>query len=175
MDFTDSESSPLRFERCKTPMGTVPISVIMGFDYPLDASQVEGRGEATSYGDHTNNYATRYNTGNSSVPTGHRGYNTDYKDVNTLARLPRAGGPQAWRSSANSQSAYSTYRKQYQEPCRYATALADASLDATKPRQVRARTMIPSSPSPWRRAASASRWSSSNGYGSNRFTSTRFY
>ena len=24
-----------RFERCKTPMGSVPISVIMGFDYPL--------------------------------------------------------------------------------------------------------------------------------------------
>ena len=29
-----------RFERCKTPMGTVPISVIMGFDYPLDPYQV---------------------------------------------------------------------------------------------------------------------------------------
>ena len=24
-----------RFERCKTPSGSVPISVIMGFDYPL--------------------------------------------------------------------------------------------------------------------------------------------
>ena len=24
-----------RFDRCKTPMGSVPISVIMGFDYPL--------------------------------------------------------------------------------------------------------------------------------------------
>ena len=30
-----------RFERCKTPMGTVPISVIMGFDYPLDPCQVQ--------------------------------------------------------------------------------------------------------------------------------------
>ena len=30
-----------RFERCKTPMGTVPISVIMGFDYPLDPYQVQ--------------------------------------------------------------------------------------------------------------------------------------
>ena len=75
--------------------------------------------------------AVIFPSGNSSVPTGHKGYNTDYKDVNTLARLPRwklkvfltaiksdsscrAGGPQAWRSSANSQSAYSTYRKQYQ-------------------------------------------------------------
>ena len=24
-----------KFERCKTPMGAVPISVIMGFDYPI--------------------------------------------------------------------------------------------------------------------------------------------
>ena len=29
-----------RFERCKTPMGSVPISVIMGFDYPLGESRV---------------------------------------------------------------------------------------------------------------------------------------
>ena len=28
-----------RFERCKTPSGSVPISVIMGFDYPLGFSK----------------------------------------------------------------------------------------------------------------------------------------
>ena len=78
-----------------------------------------------------NHSCSFFPSGNSFVATGHKGYNTDYKDVNTLARLPRwklkvfstviksnsscrAGGAQAWRSSANSQSAYSTYRKQYQ-------------------------------------------------------------
>merc|ERR1712192_10100 len=189
-----------RFERCKTPMGTVPISVIMGFDYPLDLHGGGGRGEATIYGEHTNNYATRYNTGTNYLPaTGHKSYNTDYMDINKLARLPRSGGAQTWPSSLNAQSTYSTYRTQNQslergrstertfrfgetrehpkqEPCRYATALAGASRDLTQPRQARARTVIPSSPSPWRRTASASRWSSSSSsYGRTRLTTSRFY
>ena len=40
VSFNASEFFVVRFERCKTPMGTVPISVIMGFDYPLDPHQV---------------------------------------------------------------------------------------------------------------------------------------
>ena len=36
-----------KFERCKTPMGSVPISVIMGFDYPIGnfirASNLDGQ------------------------------------------------------------------------------------------------------------------------------------
>jgi len=38
-----------RFERCKTPSGSIPISVIMGFEYPL-ADQYSGRGENGMYG-----------------------------------------------------------------------------------------------------------------------------
>ena len=41
VSFNASEFFVVRFERCKTPMGTVPISVIMGFDYPLDPHQVK--------------------------------------------------------------------------------------------------------------------------------------
>merc|ERR1719481_1653526 len=39
-----------RFERCKTPSGSIPISVIMGFDYPL-SEQGSGRGETGYYSD----------------------------------------------------------------------------------------------------------------------------
>merc|ERR1711973_967639 len=48
-----------RFERCKTPSGSVPISVIMGFDYPL-ADQYSGRGESGLYGSSTS--STQYSS-----------------------------------------------------------------------------------------------------------------
>ena len=40
-----------RFDRCRTPMGAVPISVIMGFDYPLEDS-ASGHYQRTSKYDH---------------------------------------------------------------------------------------------------------------------------
>ena len=38
-----------RFERCKTPSGSVPISVIMGFDYPLGFSNTFLTAEQESF------------------------------------------------------------------------------------------------------------------------------
>jgi len=62
-----------RFNRCKTPMGAVPISVIMGFDYPLE-DRISGRGESAA------NYSTytvqdRSNSNNSSSA-----YTSDYSN-----------------------------------------------------------------------------------------------
>ena len=60
-----------RFERSKTPMGAVPISVIMGFDYPLGA----GCTDSASVSSYT---SPSY----SSV-------SSRYRDINMLERLPR--------------------------------------------------------------------------------------
>jgi len=55
-----------RFERCKTPSGSVPISVIMGFDYPL-ADQYSGRGESSLYSSGADSYSyNNYNSMNST-------------------------------------------------------------------------------------------------------------
>jgi len=39
--FNATMSQHSRFDRCKTPMGSVPISVIMGFGYPFDSNYTE--------------------------------------------------------------------------------------------------------------------------------------
>ena len=84
-----------RFERAKTPMGAVPISVIMGFDYPLGDWDTEpsGRGELTS--------SYNYKSGNSSTGLS-SDLNTNYMNTNMLERLPRpantASSPQ-WPAS----------------------------------------------------------------------------
>lgn len=198
-----------RFERCKTPMGSVPISVIMGFDYPLEAPG--GRGEVSAYSTHTNNYATRYSQPRSCSPSclPSSSYSSHYMDRNMLERIPRSSPGQTWPSSLQASSlqpsslsttnysVYTGYRAQSQaredssssrwrketsalmagagkehpkqEPCHYASALAATSIDSSHRRraQSRARTVAPSTPSLWRRAASSSttRYSSSSTYG----------
>ena len=77
-----------RFDRAKTPMGAVPISVIMGFDYPL-AQETErgGRGETIS-GHHTPSHVRAHSRGPPSSQT--QRLNTDYMNVTMLERLPRS-------------------------------------------------------------------------------------
>jgi len=58
MDRKKSFQMKQRFDRCKTPMGSVPISVIMGFDYPLDSTtEIGGRGELNSRSSYKSNYS----------------------------------------------------------------------------------------------------------------------
>ena len=79
MDRKRSFQSKSRFERAKTPMGAVPISVIMGFDYPFGDTEPSGRGEAPS----SYNYKSGFGAGYSN------NLNTDYMKSNMLERLPR--------------------------------------------------------------------------------------
>ena len=92
-----------RFDRAKTPMGAVPISVIMGFDYPL-GQETGGRGEASF----TPAPASSYVRGHSRGPPGQtQRLNTDYMNTRMLERLPRAQyhGPQSsWPASLTSSS-----------------------------------------------------------------------
>lgn len=87
-----------RFERAKTPMGAVPISVIMGFDYPLGDTEPSGRGEAVSSYSYMPSYTSGYSTG--YTPS----LNNNYMNSNMLERIPR---PSTQRSAAPS-SAYRT-------------------------------------------------------------------
>ena len=90
-----------RFDRAKTPMGAVPISVIMGFDYPL-APEAErgGRGETVSghHGGHTSPHVRAHSRGPPSSQT--QRLNTDYMNVTMLERLPRSQA--SWPSSLTS-------------------------------------------------------------------------
>eukprot|EP00091_Calanus_sinicus_P004111 TRINITY_DN14314_c0_g1_i1.p1 TRINITY_DN14314_c0_g1~~TRINITY_DN14314_c0_g1_i1.p1 ORF type:complete len:145 (-),score=40.84 TRINITY_DN14314_c0_g1_i1:198-632(-) len=80
-------------------MGAVPISVIMGFDYPLGDTEPSGRGEAmSSYSykpSYTSGYTSGYSTGYSTGYT--PGLNDNYMNSNMLERIPR---PSTQRSAA---------------------------------------------------------------------------
>merc|ERR1711997_904321 len=181
-----------RFERCKTPSGSVPISVIMGFDYPLASDREEsGRGEGRS----SSSYSVRGPGG----PGGYRSnitqpgsysssLNTDYMNRHMQDRLPRP--PTTCWPSSLSQSRTST-QKTYlsravtearepsarpergftssfalehpkQQPCQYASALSMTALPPPQPRHSRATTVMPPSRS--------SVWSSNT---NNTFTQPR--
>jgi len=185
-----------RFERAKTPMGAVPISVIMGFDYPLGDTEQGGRGEVSP----------PYNTYRSSYgPTYPASLNSSYRDTNMLERIPR---PPTHRPPPATASYRSAEHRQYlgravtelrektpvpgynsftpssalehpkQQPCHYATALSLSPSPV--PRHVRAKTVAPSTPSPWRQntflarpapLSRASQYSSQANY--NRYSSIR--
>eukprot|EP00092_Neocalanus_flemingeri_P053566 GFUD01062977.1.p1 GENE.GFUD01062977.1~~GFUD01062977.1.p1 ORF type:complete len:116 (-),score=26.78 GFUD01062977.1:393-740(-) len=104
MERKKSFQSKSRFERAKTPMGAVPISVIMGFDYPLGDTEPSGRGEAPpSY-----NYRSSYSSGYSSD------LNTNYMNTNMLERLARpaiSAGTYPW--SATPSGSRTTTQKSY--------------------------------------------------------------
>ena len=87
-----------RFDRAKTPMGAVPISVIMGFDYPLaQEAERSGRGEAVSSPGLTSPYVRASSRG---PPSQAQRLNTDYMNVTMLERLPRSQA--SWPSSLTS-------------------------------------------------------------------------
>ena len=94
-----------RFDRAKTPMGSVPISVIMGFDYPLlghlgQKEERGGRGEAAAAPGLTSSCYGGRDGGHSSyraAPSPAQRLNTDYMNVRMLERLPRSGTP--WPAS----------------------------------------------------------------------------
>ena len=111
-----------RFERAKTPMGAVPISVIMGFDYPLGDTEQSGRGEATS----SYSYKPSYSTGCSSdyIPGYSPGYtsslNNNYMNSNMLKRIPR---PSTQISTAPISAYRTPGQREYQ--CRAITEVGD--------------------------------------------------
>ena len=76
-----------RFDRAKTPMGAVPISVIMGFDYPL-AQETERGGRGETISGHTSSHVRAHSRGPPSSQT--QRLNTDYMNVTMLERLPRS-------------------------------------------------------------------------------------
>ena len=77
-----------RFDRAKTPMGAVPISVIMGFDYPLaPESERGGRGEAANTSFQAASHIRSHSRG---PPSQTQRLNTDYMNVTMLERLPRS-------------------------------------------------------------------------------------
>jgi len=103
-----------RFERCKTPSGSVPISVIMGFDYPLASDREEsGRGEGIS----SSSYSVRSPGGsggyrsNITQPSSYTSSSlkTDYMNRHMQDRLPRPPTTSCWPSSL-SQSRTSTQK-----------------------------------------------------------------
>jgi len=166
-----------RFDRCKTPMGSVPISVIMGFDYPLEGSSSErgGRGEtaaaaSSSYG-YNSSYSKYGGRGGSVAPF--QSLNTNYMNVNMLERMPRQpSSSPSWPSSlmssrsravtevrevagssTNNNGFTSSFALEHpkQQPCRYATALSMTAMSSTTPRSARSSTVMPSSTtSSWR-------------------------
>ena len=139
MDRKRSFQTKSRFDRAKTPMGAVPISVICGFDYPLAAMEEAGCGRGEVAGrDRREPSSYRYLSGGRAAPTQ---LDTGYMDSNRLERLQRPGP--AWPSGLTSPARASTlqgYRSRAgsevrrgpaapaehpkQEPCRYAAALA---------------------------------------------------
>ena len=117
-----------RFERAKTPMGAVPISVIMGFDYPLGDTEQSGRGEATS----SYSYKPSYSTGCSSdyIPGYSPGYtsslNNNYMNSNMLKRIPR---PSTQISTAPISAYRTPGQREYQ--CRAITEVGDLDMCLT--------------------------------------------
>jgi len=176
MDRKKSFQMKQRFDRCKTPMGSVPISVIMGFDYPLDSTtEIGGRGELNSRSSYKSNY---------SLPQSNH-FNTNYMNVNMLERIPRSNQSStltSWPSGMSSSRASSRARTEVrevsnynipasnyngyttsfsiehpkQQPCRYASALSMTAISSTTPRSVRSSTVMPSSntTSVWRNNSS---------------------
>lgn len=165
-----------RFERCKTPSGSVPISVIMGFDYPLASDREEsGRGEGRSS-------SSCYRSTGSSL-------NTDYMNRHMQDRLPRPPTTASWPSSLSQsrtptqknylsravtetrepsvrpeRGATSSFTSNFtssfalehpkQQPCKYASALSMTALTPASPRQSRqsraTTVMPPATTSVWR-------------------------
>ena len=107
-----------RFERAKTPMGAVPISVIMGFDYPLGDTEPSGRGEATSSYSYKPSYSTGYSSDYSPGYTS--SLNNNYMNSNMLKRIPRP-------STQISTAPVSAYRTpgQRESQCRAITEVGD--------------------------------------------------
>jgi len=198
-----------RFERAKTPMGAVPISVIMGFDYPLGDTEPCGRGEASSSSSYSYSCKPSYTSSyTSSYPSTLTSNYSNYRDTNMLERIPRpptqrtAAATPAYRTPGQRQylgragtelrdtrettpgynySPSSALEHPKQQPCHYATALSLSSTPLPS-RQSRARTVAPSTPSPWRqttflsRPAASSHPSPYSGQASssyNRFSSVR--
>jgi len=112
-----------RFERCKTPMGSVPISVIMGFNYPLESDHEESGGEVSAKSTTTinNNYYSsvstdymkknndyyNYNRQQSTDYAKKNNYNslnTDYMNRHMQDRLPRSSGANGGITSPLTQS-----------------------------------------------------------------------
>lgn len=169
-----------RFERCKTPMGSVPISVIMGFDYPLE--DASGRGE--------NSVMTRDRNQESSFKTNYdSSYSSSYyttQQAATTKQSYRTTGLSGWpsnlernrvveepkkvrfaRAATEARDLLTTSRDRYvrtsdtrehplQQPCRYPAALSSytsSSAEAQPSRFTRARTVGPPKVvSPWRQA-----------------------
>ena len=99
-----------RFDRAKTPMGAVPISVIMGFDYPL-GQETGGRGEASFTPASASSYVRGHSRGPPSLT---QRLNTDYMNTAMLERLPRSHGSQ-WPASLTSRSRAGTEAREVRE------------------------------------------------------------
>ena len=95
-----------RFERAKTPMGAVPISVIMGFDYPLGDTEPCGRGEASSS---SYSYSCKPSY-TSSYPSTLTSSYSSYRDTNMLERIPR---PPTQRTAAATPAYRTPGQRQY--------------------------------------------------------------
>ena len=131
-----------RFDRAKTPMGAVPISVIMGFDYPLAPEAVRGgRGESLSghHSGHTSSHVRAHSRGPPTSQT--QRLNTDYMNVTMLERLPRSQS--AWPSSLTSSRGRSEVREavgsassrlEQQTPHKYSAGFT-SSLTIEHPKQ----------------------------------------
>jgi len=166
-----------RFERCKTPMGSVPISVIMGFEYPLE--DASGRGEnsvMTSDRIQESSLKTNYNsscyTTTQQAATSQQSYRTTglYSWPSPLdsSRVEEPKKVRFARAATEARDLLTTSRDRYvrtsdtrehplQQPCRYPAALSSytsaSAADAQPSRFTRARTVGPPKVvSPWRQA-----------------------
>jgi len=100
-----------RFERAKTPMGAVPISVIMGFDYPLGDTEPCGRGEASSSSSYSYSCKPSYTSSyTSSYPSTLTSNYSNYRDTNMLERIPR---PPTQRTAAATPAYRTPGQRQY--------------------------------------------------------------